>query len=222
MLFLCLEGSTDEWSVALVENGRVLSQLKFDHQSSMAAQLTPAIGHVLSNANSKLGNVNAIVISGGPGSYTGLRIIASTAKGLCLGTGLPLIAIPTLKSLAWQAIESHKYDKIICMLDARRQDVFCCIYDDKGNEIMEPSLITLTDGCFDSYLHGSVVVCGNGQKKISSFKWASKVESGPSQCEASTLFGPALLSFEAKVFENIASFAPFYLLPPNITQSKKV
>lgn len=222
MVFLCLEGSTDEWSVALVENGKVLSELAFDQQSSMAAQLTPAIGHALSGAERKIADLNAIVISSGPGSYTGLRIIASTAKGLCLGSGLPLIAIPTLKSLAWKAIESQKYDCIISILDARRQDVFCCIYDGQGNEILEPSLITLTDECFDPYLNDKVVFCGNGQKKISSYKWASKVQSGASQCQASTLYGPARLSFEARNFENIASFSPFYLLPPNITQSKKV
>lgn len=222
MIFLCLEGTTDDWSVALMTEEGALGELSFDRQKPMASFLVPAIRDVLQCSNKTLKEQDAIVISSGPGSYTGLRIVASTAKGLCLGSGRPLIAVPTLKSLSWQGVQWQKYDKVIAIMDARRQDVFCAIYDNVGAEILAPTLITLSESCFDPWLEGTVMVCGNGLSKIDSFTWASKVEKGSNRAAASSLFQPAMASFHRGEFENIASFSPFYMLPPNITQSKKV
>ena len=221
MTFLCLEGATDDWSVALVSNEGTHGELSFDRQQPMASYLVPSIRDVLQNCNKVLKDLHAIVISSGPGSYTGLRIVASTAKGLCLGSGLPLIAVPTLKSLSWTGVQSQKYDRVIAIMDARRQDVFCAIYDNKGGEILAPTLLTLSESCFDPWLEGKVMVCGNGLSKIVPFSWSSKVEKGSPRASASSLFPLAKASFNRGEFENIASFSPFYMLPPNITQSKK-
>ena len=221
MTFLCLEGATDDWSVALMTEEGTLGEMSFDRQKPMASFLAPAIRDVLQNSGKALKALDAIVISSGPGSYTGLRIVASTAKGLCLGSGLPLIAVPTLKSLSWQGVESQKYDRVIAIMDARRQDVFCAIYDNKGGEILAPTLLTLSESCFDPWLEGKVMVCGNGLSKIVPFSWSSKVEKGSPRASASSLFPLAKASFNRGEFENIASFSPFYMLPPNITQSKK-
>ena len=221
MTFLCLEGSTDEWSVAVISQGNVLSLRNYDRQSPMASKLAVAIREVMQESGLSWKDLSAVTIASGPGSYTGLRIIASTAKGLCFGTGLPLIAIPSLLSLAWDGIYSNQFDNVISVIDARRQDVFCAIYNSRGEEIMAPALITLTDHCFDSFLDGKVMVCGNGIAKIDGYIWAPNLVKGPPQSSAISLFKPASKAYTNQNFENLAAFSPFYLLPPNITQSKK-
>ena len=148
---LCLEGATDDWSVALMTEGGTLGELSFGREKPMASFLVPAIRDVLQSSKT-IKELDAIVISSGPGSYTGLRIVASTAKGLCLGSGHPLIAVPTLKSISWQGVKSQAYDRVIAIIDARRQDVFCAIYDNNGTEILAPTLLTLSESCFDPWL----------------------------------------------------------------------
>ena len=221
MTFLCLEGATDDWSVALMTEGGTLGELSFGREKPMASFLVPAIRDVLQSSGKTIKELDAIVISSGPGSYTGLRIVASTAKGLCLGSGRPLIAVPTLKSISWQGVKSQAYDRVIAIMDARRQDVFCAIYDNNGTEILAPTLLTLSESCFDPWLGGKAMVCGNGLHKIDSFTWSSIVEKGSPRIAAFSLFPLAQAAFDKGEFENIAAFSPFYMLPPNITQSKK-
>ena len=128
-LILSIETSTKSCSVALSNKWENVSNIEeVSEQYSHSEQLTCFIEELLLNENIKVSDLNAIAISSGPGSYTGLRIGTSTAKGLCYACGIPLIAIPTLDAMA-EGMKNHYPDMQLCpMIDARRMEVYCAVY----------------------------------------------------------------------------------------------
>ncbi|MBV1922576.1 MAG: tRNA (adenosine(37)-N6)-threonylcarbamoyltransferase complex dimerization subunit type 1 TsaB, partial [Flavobacteriaceae bacterium] len=159
---LCLETSTTNCSVALSVNGSVIA-LKEDNsnQYSHAERLHVFIEEVLSESNIKKDDLDAIAISKGPGSYTGLRIGVSAAKGLCFALDVPLISIPTLEILASQLqIENGL---IISMLDARRMEVYSSVYNKEIIEVRETKAEVIDETSFVSFLDiENVFFIGNG------------------------------------------------------------
>jgi tRNA threonylcarbamoyladenosine biosynthesis protein TsaB len=209
---LCLETATTNCSVAIAVDG-IVTVIKEDNDASYshAELLHVFIEEVLAEADVPLNRLDAIAVSMGPGSYTGLRIGVSAAKGLCFTLDLPLIAIPTLTSLAHQVVSSPKF--IIPMIDARRMEVYSGIFNSEREQIRDTKAEIITGSSFDYHLEqGEVVFIGNGVEKFSALcahKNASFLTSNlPSAQQMAQL---AEVKFKEGSFENVAYFEPFYL-----------
>ena len=209
---LNIETSTTNCSVALSKNGEVIA-LKEDNslEYSHAERLHVYIDEVLKTAQISKNQLDAIAISKGPGSYTGLRIGVSAAKGLCFALNIPLISVSTLEALAHQ-IENPK-GTIVAMLDARRMEVYSAIYDVQYNLVRSTKAEVLNPKSYQELLElSSVYFIGNGVQKtkaIITHKNAqfvdNKLPSAKQMCALS------FERFKTKDFEDVAYFEPFYL-----------
>ena len=219
---LNIETSTTNCSVALSKNGVVVG-LKEDNslEYSHAERLHVYIDEVLKTAKVSKDQLEAIAISKGPGSYTGLRIGVSAAKGLCYALSLPLISVPTLKALAHQ-VENPK-GIIVAMLDARRMEVYSAIYNAQHNETRSTKAEVLTPESYQELLELSpVYFIGNGvakTKDLITHKNAQFIEDKlPSAKQMCALSFDKLKS---NAFEDVAYFEPFYLKDFIAIPSKK-
>ena len=214
-MLLCIETSGKNCSVALFE-GLQLVSIREVHteQFSHSENLHVFIEQVLKESNLQPKAIKAIAISAGPGSYTGLRIGVATAKGLCYGWDIPLIALPTLRILAEQVTyEFTDIEYIIPMIDARRMEVFTAVYSHDFSPILGERAEILTESTFDTYLNkGKTIFLGDG---ITKFQAICKHENAyfcenkfPSAKQMGRL---ALEKYQAQAFEDIAYFEPFYL-----------
>lgn len=209
---LCLETATTNCSVALSENGSVIAFREDNSKEySHAERLHIFIEEVVKEANSTLKEISAIAISKGPGSYTGLRIGVSSAKGLCYSLDKPLISIPTLQSLVLQVNDQTEY--IIPMLDARRMEVYASVYNANKQEIRKTKAEVLNENSFSEYLEkGSVTFIGNGVAKFKEiFKHANAIFEEAKLPSALQMVSIAYDKFAAKDFEDVAYFEPYYL-----------
>lgn len=209
---LCIETATTNCSVALSVNGSVIAfEEDNSKQYSHAERLHVYIKKVLTEAKVDKSELDAIAVSKGPGSYTGLRIGVSAAKGLSFALNTPLIAISTLQSLALQA----KVDKgcIVSMLDARRMEVYAAVYSTEGKEIRKTKAEVLTESSFLKFLEKEqVCFIGSGVEKfetLCSHKNAYFMkEELPSAREMAML---AEIKYKISDFEDVAYFEPYYL-----------
>ena len=219
---LNIETSTTNCSVALSENGAVIgfkedNNLEYSH----AERLHVYIDEVLKTAKVSKNQLAAIAISKGPGSYTGLRIGVSAAKGLCYALSLPLISVPTLEALAHQ-VDNPK-GTIVAMLDARRMEVYSAIYDANYNETRSTEAEVLTPESYQELLESTpVYFIGNGvakTKDIITHKNAQFIEDKlPSAKQMCAL---SYDKFKTNDFEDVAYFEPFYLKDFIAIPSKK-
>lgn len=187
--------------------GTASSDSPFDH----AAFLQPAIKELCRENNISLQQIDAVTVVNGPGSYTGLRVGLSAAKGICYALNKPLICINTLE---WLAINTGDADvDLICpMIDARRMEVYTALYDKSLNAVLEPSAMILTDESFhDALSKHSIAFVGNG-----SIKWKSMVQNPhaffPTTC--SGILEQVKLTiprWESQVFDDLAYAEPFYI-----------
>ena len=219
---LNIETSTTNCSVALSKNGIVIG-LKEDNsmEYSHAERLHVYIDEVLKTAKLSKDHLDAIAISKGPGSYTGLRIGVSAAKGLCFALSLPLISVPTLEALAHQVDDAK--GTIVAMLDARRMEVYSAIYDADYNEIRPTEAEELTSESFQELLESApVYFVGNGvakTKNLITHKNAQFIEDKlPSAKQMCVL---SYDKFKMNAFEDVAYFEPFYLKDFIAIPSKK-
>ncbi|MFK5878360.1 MAG: tRNA (adenosine(37)-N6)-threonylcarbamoyltransferase complex dimerization subunit type 1 TsaB [Flavobacteriaceae bacterium] len=209
---LNIETSTKNCSVSLSENGKVIALKEInDGNYSHAEKLHVFIDSVLNEAAIKIHQLNAVAISKGPGSFTGLRIGVSAAKGLCFALDIPLISINTLQCLALQV--DKKIGCIIPMLDARRMEVYSAVFDMDYNQIRETEAQILDETSFQNYLEdGNVYFIGDGvpkTKEIISHPNAFFIDDKlPSANEMAML---AFQKFQQDDFESSAYFEPFYL-----------
>lgn len=208
---LCIETATTNCSVAIGVDGKLLG-LKEDNskQFSHAEKLHLSIVDLIEENNLKLQDLDAIAISKGPGSYTGLRIGVSAAKGLCFSLDIPLISVPTLTSLALQV---KGKGTVFSMLDARRMEVYSAGFDLEMKQIRETKAQILEETSFSEYLQqGPVYFIGTGVEKfqdICSHYNARFVEGRlPS---AKEMIGIADQKFKDGDLENVAYFEPYYL-----------
>ena len=209
---LNIETSTTNCSVSLSKNGETLV-LKEDYDSnySHAERLHLFIEDVINQANIKKTDLSAVAVSKGPGSYTGLRIGVSTAKGLCYALDIPLISISTLEALASQV--NVKEGLIIPILDARRMEVYSAVFNAKGNQVRGIKAEVLHEDSFSDYLNlNKVFFIGNGvlkTKTIISNENAVFIEDKlPSANNMSKL---AYAKYKKSDIEDVAYFEPFYL-----------
>ena len=209
---LNIETATTNCSVSLSNKGETLV-LKEDYNSnySHAERLHIYIDEVLKKANISLNDIEGIAISKGPGSYTGLRIGVSAAKGLCFALDIPLISIPTLESLTHQI--KTESGVIIPMLDARRMEVYSAVFDANNHQIRETQAQILDENSFNEYLEeGKVFFIGNGvakTKELITHENAIFVEGKlPSANNMSKL---AYQKYKKSDIEDVAYFEPYYL-----------
>jgi len=211
-VILNIETATTNCSVAVAKNGKTLV-LKEDYSQgfSHAERLHVYIDEALKEAKIDAQSLDAIAVSKGPGSYTGLRIGVSAAKGLCFALGKPLISVDTLKSLSKQ-VEIND-GLIIPMLDARRMEVYSAVFDTSNNQVRETQAQILNETSFSNYLgKGKVYFIGNGVEKtkdIITHENAVFIDDKlPSANEMSNLSN---LKHQKSDIEDVAYFEPYYL-----------
>jgi tRNA threonylcarbamoyladenosine biosynthesis protein TsaB len=219
-LILGLETAASICSVSLVKDGNLLAIRETDGAKEHSATLTGFIADVFSEAGLKYNQIDAVAVSMGPGSYTGLRIGVSSAKGLCYALDKPLIAVDTLKSLAWQALQRCKLQGIdaenilFCpMLDARRMEVFTALFDPNLQIVEAVNALVVTDDAFRAYTEKEIIYFGDGAAKCQTLL-AGK--NNFSYFENITLSGEAIcmlaeMEFALNNFADLAYCEPFYL-----------
>lgn len=220
---LCLETTTTNCSVALAQDGNVIA-LKEDMSNgySHGELLHKYIADVLRQCECQLCDLDAIAVSKGPGSYTGLRIGVSGAKGLCFANDLPLIATETLKSLA-QQVSLEEVTAIVPMLDARRMEVYSAIFDDRFEKIRETKAEIIDEQSFAAYLErGKTVFIGDGVEKFEAIcKHPNAFFIGDALPSAREMAPLAEMAFQTKNLEDLAYFEPYYLKDFMVTKPKK-
>ena len=212
-IILNIETATKNCSVCLSDNEKILSLVEFNEgQFSHAEKLHSFILDVLKQSKKSMQDVDAIAVSKGPGSYTGLRIGVSAAKGLCFALDKPLISISTLDSLSY-AVEAKKGEFIVPLLDARRMEVYSAVYDDQNFQIREIRAEIIDENSFADYLNkGKVFMVGDGAAKcaeVIDHKNANYLKDVfPSAKEMAKL---SAVKYQNNEFEDVAYFEPFYL-----------
>lgn len=211
---LCLETSGTNCSVSIIKNQELISYKEQNtSEFSHSENLHIFIEETLKNANIKPSDLSAIAVSSGPGSYTGLRIGVSSAKGLCFALNISLIAIPTLSILAENIKEINDFQYIIPMLDARRMEVFSAVFDKEKKQIRNTQAEILTDSSFEEYLSkGKTLFLGNGSDKFSEICSHPNAYFLKGQFPSATQMNKlAFEKFCENQFENVAYFEPFYV-----------
>lgn len=219
---LSIETSTSVCSVAVHDSGSLLSLAETTEPGAHAEQLMQLVGDVVEKASLLLSELDAIAVSEGPGSYTGLRIGVSTAKGLAFGLTRPLISINTLQALA-SAVAVEKEALIIPVLDARRMEVYREVFDSSLNSVSKLDSEILKEGAFQNFLEkGRVYFVGDALEKVKVVVQSENAQfvSGLS-FSASHLGKLAWAKFQNQDFADIAYFVPNYLKEFKALQSKK-
>ena len=212
---LNIETSTQVCSVALAQGEEVLFEKVSFEGPSHAVLLGTYVEEALNYVKERAVKLDAVAVSSGPGSYTGLRIGVSMAKGLCFGLGIPLIGIHTLEILAKKAVSvTQEENALYCaMLDARRMEVYAAIYDASLQEIRKSSADIVTPETYMDYLvKGRMYFFGNGAAKCKEVLTSENAffldDLFPLASDMASLSENA---FTRRKFEDVAYFEPFYL-----------
>ncbi len=212
-MILSIETSTEVCSVALHNQGRLVADRESIEAYSHAEKLAPLMDEILTDNNVKKGELTAVAVSAGPGSYTGLRIGASTAKGLCYALNIPLITIGTLESML-EGIEQSAENHLLCpMLDARRMEVYCLLADSNGQNILAEHAKIIDDTSFSDYLTtNKIAFYGNGAdkcKQVITSENAIFIDGiTPSAINIGKL---ASIKYQVNEFADLVNFEPDYL-----------
>ena len=229
-LILCIETGTDICSVGLARDGELVSLRESDEGRDHAKNVAVFVDELLRENGVAAEELSAIAVGMGPGSYTGLRIGVSFAKGLCYGLQIPLVAVGSLDSMVQVAREDYEAgiidvenwdDAVLCpMVDARRMEVYTQMFDAKGKSLNEVKAEIVTEGSFADWRSGRpFVIFGNGAAKCQEvLSDAILINVTPS---ARGLAALAHQRFEAGKTEDIAYFEPFYLKDFIVIPSKK-
>lgn len=211
---LSLETSTTVCSVALHENSSLIAVAEVHLEHSHGSKLALLVDNVIKFSGIRMQDINAVAVSSGPGSYTGLRIGTSTAKGLCYALDVPLIAIDTLSILSAQVNAINIDGCLLCpMIDARRMEVYCSVSDADGSVLQGIEAKIIDEKSFEELLmERRIIFFGNGAEKCRStitHKNASFVtDITPSAVQLGSM---AHAKFERREFEDLFLFEPFYL-----------
>lgn len=210
-LILNIDTAVDAASVCLAKDGRILSLEKNERQKDHAAWLHLAIKEIFEKNNLELKTVDAIAVTGGPGSYTGLRIGMATAKGICYALNKPLITLNTLQVMA-AAAKNEKAELLCPMIDARRMEVFAAIYSKDLQIIKEPAAIEINEESFEKELTtNSICFLGNGSDKFQGVKKNKNAIFSRIISDASSMISLSEEKFKQKEFADLAYAEPLYL-----------
>lgn len=210
-----IETSTALCSTALSVDGRIVSERR-DSERRHASLTAPFVKEMLDEQGFSVKDCDAVCVGMGPGSYTGLRVGVSTAKGLCFGAGIPMIAVGSLDTLVWQAIGRGLLPDgcrhIVPMIDARRMEVYTAVFSVDGAQITETEPKVVDAGSFSDILsEGPALFIGDGASKCSPVLTSPNAFFVQACPEASSMLVPAEKKLAASLFEDTAYFEPFYL-----------
>jgi len=214
-LILNIETATPVCSVALGEAGKLLGFRETADGKSHATHITIFIAELLTACGKSLGDLDAVAVSKGPGSYTGLRIGVSTVKGLCYSLDKPLISIDTMMSMANAFAHKDDSSMLLCpMLDARRMEVYSAVYDAELNEKRATSAVIIDENSFSDLLKNrEVLFFGDGANKcvpVLGLHENARFDKDY-QISATSMVTLSADKFEKKLFEDVAYFEPYYL-----------
>lgn len=223
---ILIETSTSLCSVAMAEDGVVVGYKESDAPRMHAAMTAPYVRELLEGRGLLMNDCDAVCVSMGPGSYTGLRVGSSTAKGLCFGAGIPLIAVGTLETLVAQAringLIPAGCKHVIPMIDARRMEVYAARFSPEGERMSDTSPVIVGRDSFSSELAGGpVLFIGDGADKCRGVIDSPNATFAQCCPRASSMAGLAEAAYMRKRFEDIAYFEPFYLKEFTATVSSR-
>jgi len=215
-LLLQIETATTACSVALVQKGEVLAVKELNERNIHAEVITVFIEELFTQTQKTYAELDAIAVSSGPGSYTGLRIGVSTAKGLCYGLDKPLIAVETLQAMAdGMAASISDKELLLCpMIDARRMEVYTALFDAEGNRIQPTSAEIIDENSYTELLSTrKILFFGDGAAKCREVlgKHANASFDIEFANSAVYLTHGAIATFNNQAFEDVAYYEPFYL-----------
>ena len=210
-ILLHIDTAVDTASVCLSNDENPIKLAVNDNQKDHAAWLHNTIQHLLEEAGMTIKDLDAVAVSIGPGSYTGLRVGLSAAKGLCYALGIPLITPGTLEIMA-NAVKNKDADLICPLIDARRMEVFTAIYDSSLKEVKKPYAMIINESSFSEVLSSNkVIFCGNGRKKLQTVLsdnnaiFSTDIATAVDMCPLSSRY------FREKKFSDVAYTEPLYI-----------
>jgi len=224
-LILLLETATSSCSVALSENGKIIAVKEANEPNIHASHITLFIEELMVKTGKRYSDLSAVAVSKGPGSYTGLRIGVSTAKGLCYALDIPLLGIDTLEAMV-SGLLSQNYiqdsDLLIPMIDARRMEVYTGIFQ-KDLKVLEPVSAKIVDiTSFEQFKGKNLILFGDGAGKFRElFSGQSNISFFEFTNSAKDLNNLAYRKLSNTETENVAYFEPFYLKDFLVTKSTK-
>lgn len=215
-LIISIDSTSKTALVNIAEDGAVLFEEVNATQNDHAAFLQPAIQSLITKARINLKNIDAVAVSHGPGSYTGIRVGLATAKGLCYALKKPLIVVSQLELLAKDIIDNHEQGNdslLYCpMIDARRMEVFTALYDKSLSEVMSPAAVILDDQLFSKFLlKNGLLFFGSGSAKWQSMCKSENAIFAGSFNKGLALSGLAFEKLKKNDFADLAYAEPLYL-----------
>ncbi len=210
-IILNIDTAVETASVCLSENEDLMGLAINDQQKDHASWLHPAIKKLLSDNNMSIQDIEAIAVTIGPGSYTGLRIGLSAAKGLCFALEKPLISVNTLEMMA-DPVEKRTGELVCPAIDARRMEIFTALYDEHMAEIIAPTAMVIDPNSFVTILENKrIVFIGNAVNKLEKQIVHPNASFNKFIANASHLAPLSAQRFEDKKFDNLAYTEPFYI-----------
>jgi tRNA threonylcarbamoyladenosine biosynthesis protein TsaB len=219
-MVICIETATNLCSVALISSAGVISLKESNDLKSHASMLTVFIDEALKENGISARDLEAIAVGKGPGSYTGLRIGVSVAKGIAYAASIPLVGIGTTLSMFWgmagriEEITGDRENTLFCpMIDARRMEVYNAVYDSQGNTVKEISADIIREDSFaDIPQSKKIIFFGNGAAKCKEIiKRKNVYFQDDFRISASHMLKPVYQAIDNLHFEDVAYFEPFYL-----------
>ncbi|WP_417428091.1 tRNA (adenosine(37)-N6)-threonylcarbamoyltransferase complex dimerization subunit type 1 TsaB [Halpernia sp.] len=212
MKILHLESSSKNCSVAISDGTELLCLCEeVSENYKQSESLHQFVEWALEGAEIKLQDLDAVCLGKGPGSYTGLRIGAASAKGFCFGLNIPLISVDSMDSMI-EPFVNQDFDFIIPLIDARRMEVYTSVYNKNGEVISPTEALVLDENSFEKYAKNKVLFIGDGAKKAKEILKIQSAEFNENVYpSAQYLIKKAAEKFIKNEFEDIAYFEPFYL-----------
>ena len=212
---LCIETATEICSVALFNDKQLCASEMNAEGNKHAAVLTLLIDACLQKAGIQKTQLDAVGLSKGPGSYTGLRVGTSTAKGICYALDIPLITVNTLAALTAYYLQTHTVSGgLICpMIDARRMEVYTALFNQQHQTILATEAKIIDEKSFESELNQQpIYFIGNGAAKCANvIQHPNAIFVHDVFCNAAGLIDEGLMAYQEKRFDDLAYFEPFYL-----------
>ncbi|MDQ6755649.1 MAG: tRNA (adenosine(37)-N6)-threonylcarbamoyltransferase complex dimerization subunit type 1 TsaB [Bacteroidota bacterium] len=213
-LILNIDTATETATVAISEENRVVSSFTNSNQKDHASFLQPAIKKILKEAGLNIKDLNAVAVTSGPGSYTGLRVGMASAKGLCYALNIPLITINTLEVMALSAIfKIDDKESLYCpMIDARRTEVYTAIYTYDLKEIIKPCALILSKETLKSFIENSkIYFLGNGSLKLRSYQQHDNALFIDIEISSGAIVKLSYKNYKEKNFADVTYASPLYI-----------
>lgn len=207
---LLIDTSLKEAFVGLCTNGSLIGAMHHPHQQEHSSFVQPAVKKLMASVGMELGSLAAVAVINGPGSYTGLRVGLSSAKGICFALNKPLILINTLEWMAYGNMD-HGTDLVCPMIDARRMEVFTAVFDKKMNPVLSPTAMVLEETSFQELLdQKTMAFVGDGAEKWEKISQSTRAIFPGQKANAGHFAAMAHERLEQGKFDDLAYSEPFY------------